>query len=130
RDASGGFVAWSSIGPYSDVPADGDLVQIKLENQVVPAGAVAAYVHVTSSGSAAWVEGTRAIITQGAALPDYFDGDTEDGESDNESHYRWTGEPHASTSEKYLPALDIGDSDNWNIIEQYRHDGTGWVKVE
>src|SRR5699024_518295 len=60
----------------------------------------------------------------------YFDGDTPDGATDNESHYRWTGEPHASTSEKYLPALDIGDSDNWNIIEQYRHDGNGWVKVE
>lgn len=27
-------------------------------------------------------------------------------------------------------AGDIGASDNWNIIEQYRHDGTGWVKVE
>lgn len=60
----------------------------------------------------------------------YFDGDTPSGATDNESHYRWTGTPHASTSEKYLPALDIGDSDNWNVIEQYRHDGTGWVKVE
>src|SRR5699024_1974996 len=60
----------------------------------------------------------------------YFDGDTESGTTDNESHYRWTGTPHASTSEKYLPALDIGESDNWNIIEQYRHDGNGWVKVE
>src|SRR5699024_8872349 len=60
----------------------------------------------------------------------YFDGDTEDGTTDNESHYRWTGPAHASTSEKYLPALDIGDSSNWNIIEQYRHDGNGWVKVE
>src|SRR5699024_8964837 len=60
----------------------------------------------------------------------YFDGDTPDGATDNESHYRWTGEPHASTSEKYLPALDIGESSNWNIIEQYRHDGNGWVKVE
>src|SRR5699024_1791152 len=60
----------------------------------------------------------------------YFDGDTESGTTDNESHYRWTGEPHASTSEKYLPALDIGESSNWNVIEQYRHDGNGWVKVE
>src|SRR5699024_7273138 len=60
----------------------------------------------------------------------YFDGDTEDGATDNESHYRWTCEPHASPSEKYLPALDIGESDNWNVIEQYRHDGTGWVRVE
>lgn len=59
-----------------------------------------------------------------------FNGDTESGTTDNESHYRWTGTPHASTSEKYLPALNIGDSDTWNVIEQYRHDGTGWVKVE
>lgn len=69
------------------------------------------------------------MIALGPLMP-YFDGDTPSGETDNESHYRWTGEPHASTSEKYLPALDIGDSDNWNVIEQYRHDGTGWVKVE
>ena len=65
-----------------------------------------------------------------AKIESYFDGDTPSGATDNEPHYRWTGTPHASTSEKYLPALDIGDSDNWNVIEQYRHDGTGWVKVE
>src|SRR5699024_883158 len=69
-------------------------------------------------------------IAEVASPRPYFDGDTEDGATDNESHYRWTGTPHASTSEKYLPALNIGDSDNWNIIEQYRHDGNGWVKVE
>src|SRR5699024_1290341 len=56
-----------------------------------------------------------------ASVVEHFDGDTEDGATDNESHYRWTGEPHSSTSEKYLPALNIGESDNWNIIEQYRH---------
>ena len=65
-----------------------------------------------------------------STVGEYFSGDTEDGETDNESHYRWTGTPHASTSEKYLPALNIGDSDNWNVIEQYRHDGNGWVRVE
>ena len=65
-----------------------------------------------------------------AKIESYFDGDTPSGTTDNESHYRWTGTPHASTSERYLPALNIGDSDNWNVIEQYRHDGTGWVKVE
>ncbi|MGP5725838.1 hypothetical protein ACTXOR_08620 [Arthrobacter rhombi] len=60
----------------------------------------------------------------------YFDGDTESGETNNDSHYRWTGAPHASTSVKYLPALDIGESDTWNVTEQYRHDGEGWVRVE
>lgn len=69
-------------------------------------------------------------LVQDDVAADPFNGDSPSGESDNESHYRWTGEPYASTSEKYLPALDIGDSDNWNVIEQYRHDGTGWVKVE
>ena len=70
------------------------------------------------------------LVQSETAPPFPFNGDTESGETNNESHYRWTGEPYASASEKYLPALDIGDSDNWNVIEQYRHDGTGWVKVE
>ena len=133
RDSDGTFIAWSNIGPSSAVPANGALVQLKLENQMVPAGATQVYVHVTNStpaGAGDWVEGTRAFITQGATLPAYFDGDTPSGATDNEPHYRWTGTTHASTSEKYLPALTIGDSDNWNIIEQYRHDGTGWVRVE
>ena len=86
-------------------------------------------------GSKHWMEEPVFAVADSEAdalaqIAAYFDGDTEDGATDNESHYRWTGEPHASTSEKYLPALNIGDSDNWNIIEQYRHDGTGWVKVE
>lgn len=68
------------------------------------------------------------MISRGELSP-YFDGDTESGETDNESHYRWTGTPHESTSEKYLPATD-GLSDKWNVTEQYRHDGTGWVQVE
>ena len=133
RDSAGTFIAWSAIGPAVTVPANGPLTQLKLENQIVPAGATQVYVHVTNStasGAGDWVEGTRAFITQGETLPEFFDGDTTDGATDNESHYRWAGEPHASTSEKYLPALNIGESDNWNVIEQYRHDGTGWVKVE
>src|SRR5699024_4010639 len=81
-----------------------------------------------STATTAWWD--SITIEEGSTSGAYFDGDTEDGATDNESHYRWTGTPHASTSEKYLPALNIGDSDNWNVIEQYRHDGTGWVKVE
>ena len=131
RTASGGFAAWSSIGPYVSVPADGDLVELKIEAQTVPSNAAYAYVHTTSApGVGTWIEGTRAMFEVSPTVSTYFDGDTPSGATDNESHYRWTGTPHASTSEKYLPALDIGDSDNWNIIEQYRHDGTGWVKVE
>src|SRR5699024_9671400 len=101
---------------------------------------VVARFHGSSSGAApangdvytdAWM--VAVGDTEGEArsrVATYFDGDTEGGATDNESHYRWTGEPHASPSEKYLPALNIGDSDNWNVIEQYRHDGTGWVRVE
>ncbi|HCG55320.1 hypothetical protein, partial [Brevibacterium sp.] len=65
----------------------------------------------------------RSIVGQ------YFDGDTPSGTTNNESHYRWTGTSHASTSEKYLPATD-GLSENWNVTAQYRHDGNGWVEVE
>lgn len=60
----------------------------------------------------------------------YFDGDTTDGATDNDPHYRWTGTPHASTSEKYLPALDIGDDGTWNVTEQYRFQSGEWVQVE
>ena len=81
-----------------------------------------------STVTPAWWDGLT--IEEGTTTGEFFDGDTPSGETDNESHYRWTGTPHASTSEKYLPALNIGDSDNWNVIEQYRHDGTGWVRVE
>ena len=85
------------------------------------------FVNGSSTTSVYW---DSVLIQESSTSGDYFDGDTPSGVTDNESHYRWTGEPHASTSEKYLPALDIGESSNWNIIEQYRHDGTGWVKVE
>lgn len=88
-------------------------------------------VWMTGSVGAASILYMEALTVEwGTTSGTYFDGDTPSGVTDNESHYRWTGTPHASTSEKYLPALDIGDSDNWNVIEQYRHDGTGWVKVE
>ena len=84
-------------------------------------------IHDGSAGVSYWDSMT---IEEGVTSGAPFDGDTPSGATDNESHYRWTGTPHASTSEKYLPALDIGESSNWNIIEQYRHDGTGWVRVE
>lgn len=42
-----------------------------------------------------------------AAIEAYFDGDTPDGATDNDPHYRWTGAPHASSSEKYLPATPL-----------------------
>lgn len=84
-------------------------------------------VSTTAATPTYWAD---VVLEEGATPSEFFDGDTPSGTTDNESHYRWTGTPHASTSEKYLPALDIGASDNWNVIEQYRHDGTGWVKVE
>src|SRR5699024_7076220 len=96
----------------------------------VPVTATSAALYLGNGNSETPVWWDSIDIAEVASPRPYFDGDTEDGATDNESHYRWTGTPHASTSEKYLPALNIGDSDNWNIIEQYRHDGTGWVKVE
>ncbi len=145
------LIFYSSTGsqisaPYlTDVTALGSNY-VGLDGAVeVPAGAVSArlYAYLYSNASGAKPSTGQALVTDAwlailahseatalAAVTTYFDGDTSSGESDNESHYRWTGTPHASTSEKYLPALDIGDSDNWNVIEQYRHDGTGWVKVE
>ena len=112
---------------------------------LAPAGTaqVRTYLYLYSDASGTKPSAGQALVTDGWVVDDagseaealarvvtYFDGDTPSGESDNESHYRWTGTPHASTSEKYLPALTIGDSDSWNITEQYRHDGSGWVKVE
>lgn len=84
-------------------------------------------VSTTSATPTYW---TDVVIEEGASPSEFFDGDTPSGTTDNEPHYRWTGAPHASTSEKYLPALDIGESDNWNVTEQYQHDGTGWKRVE
>ncbi len=132
--------------PYTSGPVDALGAWTKVSGAVqVPANAATAvtyfYMYSDAAGSAP-LQGARYRFDAWAVVPasteagalagiaTYFDGDTPNGATPNESHYRWTGTPHASTSEKYLPALDIGDSDNWNVIEQYRHDGTGWVKVE
>lgn len=108
---------WTRI--YLTMTAAGDATVVRFQSYLRSA--------TLQSGDTLDLDGE--VIARGQLSP-YFDGDTEDGTTNNESHYRWTGEPHASTSEKYLPALDIGESSNWNIIEQYRHDGNGWVKVE
>src|SRR5699024_6633812 len=92
----------------------------------VPASATRAQLRVQMySGSAAslpagrrlWADDAVMVVAESeasalAAVATYFDGDTPSGATDNESHYRWTGTPHASPSEKYLPALDIGESSN------------------
>ena len=144
RNSAGSAIGSSPyLTPYSDTSSAFRYLSGAAQ---APAGTVAAdpyfYAFDTSSGSVGPVAGTQISFdgwslvvsaTEAGALSavgTYFDGDTSSGATDNESHYRWAGEPHASISEKYLPALDIGDSSNWNIIEQYRHDGTGWVKVE
>src|SRR5699024_3272437 len=131
RTSSGGFAAWSAIGPSVSVPADGDLVELKIEGQTVPVGAAFAYVHTTSApGVGTWVEGTRAMFEVSPTVSPYFDGDTTDGLTDNEPHYRWTGTPHASASEKYLPAIPASGSDAWNITEQWQYTSAGWKPVE
>lgn len=95
----------------------------------VPADAKTFFVRAMNGSTQDTVRLSYVSFEEGAANGEYWDGDTPSGETDNESHYRWTGEPHASTSEKYLPATD-GLSDKWNVTEQYRHDGTDWVQVE
>src|SRR5699024_92512 len=42
-----------------------------------------------------------------ASVVTYFDGDTPDGNTDDDPHYRWTSTPRASASEKYLPARSL-----------------------
>src|SRR5699024_679808 len=103
------------------VPASATRAQLRVQMYAGSATSLPA-------GRRLWVDDAVMVVAESeagalAAVSTYFDGDTPSGVTDNDPHYRWTGEPHASTSEKYLPALDIGDSSNWNIIEQYRHDG-------
>ena len=132
RNSSGAFQSWSADGPSTDLPADGDLVELKIENVTVPSGAAYAYVHTRGplEGQGNWVEGTHAQVVKSSTVGEYFSGDTEDGETDNEPHYRWTGTPHASTSEKYLPAIPDSGSDAWNITEQWQYTSSGWKPVE
>lgn len=65
------------------------------------------------------------MIALGQLAP-YFDGDTEDGPTDNDPHYRYAS---TGTSEKYLPATE-GLSSNWNVTEQYRFVNGAWENVE
>src|SRR5699024_1444024 len=132
RNSWGAFQSWSADGPSTALQADGDLVELKIENVTVPSGAAYAYVHTRGplEGQGNWVEGTHAQIVKSSSIPDYFDGDTPSGATDNESHYRWTGTPHASTSEKYLPAIPDSGSDAWNITEQWQYTSAGWKPVE
>src|SRR5699024_10605671 len=132
RNSWGAFQSWSADGPSTALQADGDLVELKIENVTVPSGAAYAYVHTRGplEGQGNWVEGTHAQIVKSSSIPDYFDGDTPSGATDNESHYRWTGTPHASTGEKYLPAIPYSGSDAWNITEQWQYTSAGWKPVE
>jgi hypothetical protein len=75
-----------------------------------------------------WWDGLSVV--EASAASTYFDGDTPSGATDNEPHYRWTGTPHASTSEKYLPAIPDSGSDAWNITEQWQYTSAGWKPVE
>ena len=101
-----------------------------------PPGAVSAEVGVrlaNAAGGAPELNATAHVDAVYFGVPTnetYFDGGTEDGETDDDPHYRWTGTPHASTSEKYLPALDIGDDSTWNVTEQYRYINGVWEQVE
>lgn len=125
RSDSGGHVAWSGNSPAVDVPVDGELVKVEIENMPVPAGASYALMHLSgiSAGEGEWVDLTDAVIVKGSTVPDFLAGDMESPSSKDQPHYRWTGEPHNSLSEKYLPATDFKPT------ARYRHNGTEWVDV-
>ena len=78
------------------------------------------------SGRRMWVDDATMVVADTesdalAAVESYFDGDTP---ASGDKHYRWTGTPHASTSEKYLPATAFKPTD------RYVHNGTEWEQVE
>ena len=56
-----------------------------------------------ASSSPVWVD--RVSIEEGSTSGEYFDGDTPDGATNDDPHYRWTGEPGGSASEKYFPEV-------------------------
>jgi hypothetical protein len=85
------------------------------------------YFMLTNGSSTVPVYWDSIIVEEGSGSGQYFDGDTPSGTSDNDPHYRWTGAPHASTSEQYLPEIGSGA---WNIIEQYQYTPDGWTQVE
>lgn len=127
RNASTGGYAYSVS---KSTPAPNKAGTTRLSHTfTVPAGfyGFIRLMNGSSSSSMWWDDIDLAEVSEPRP---YFDGDTEDGTTDNDPHYRWTGEPHASTSEKYLPALDIGDDGTWNVTEQYRFQNGGWVQVE
>lgn len=146
KDSSGATISGSSVTGYNALTANSNSFPASRyvgSGAQAPAGAVGFTIHVQyrsadgtaapPAGFVAHLDDVQCVVDDTevpvAGLSDYFDGDTESGATDDDPHYRWTGEPHASTSEKYLPATD-GLSSNWNVVAQYRHDGTGWVEVE
>jgi hypothetical protein len=97
RNAAGAFQAWSADGPSVDVPEDGGLVELKIEDISVPEGAAYAYVHTRGGlrGPGNWIEGTHALVEKSVSIGDYFDGDSP---RNGDLVYDWAGEPHASES--------------------------------
>ena len=75
----------------------------------VPADADALMVGVIMGASSAPVWLDRVSIEEGATSGEYFDGDTPDGATDDDPHYRWAGASRASASERYLPAVEAVD---------------------
>ncbi|MDN6458119.1 MAG: hypothetical protein L0K38_13960, partial [Yaniella sp.] len=147
-DSGGNEIGSSNLEPWR---VASDLENSVPANRIVgsspgqaPSGAVAFrlavwYRDVNGSdappaGFVAYIDGVHAASASSeagakSAVATYFDGDTTDGATDDDPHYRWTGTPHASTSEKYLPATE-GLSSNWNVTEQYRYMNGAWENVE
>src|SRR5690625_2044566 len=78
------------------------------------------------AGNRMWVDRVMAVRGESEASAvahseTYFDGDTPDGPTVNDPHYRYADD---GASEKYLPATEFKPTD------RYVHNGTEWEQVE
>ena len=141
RLAAGGFVqaavgfvrgSWSGPDAYAhrsaEVPNTPGTHRITVSGSV-PEDADHLVVALILGPSSEPVWFDRVSIEEGATSGEYFDGDTTDGATDEDPHYRWVGTAGTSASEQYLPAIEpvieYGDPliQNWQSVIVSERDG-------
>lgn len=130
RKLNVGYVSGSSvynynIGMSSQAPNQPGEYRISV-TATIPADAKAWFVRARSGSSVTPTYWTDVQVEEGSTATPFFYGDTPDGQTANEPHYRFRED---GTSEKYLPATE-GLSSNWNVTEQYRFINGAWENVE
>ena len=125
RTRYGGYTSWS-YAYSSSAPNEPGTHRVSVTFTLQP-NTEWWYFMLTNGSSTVPVYWDSIIVEEGSGSGQYFDGDTPSGTSDNDPHYRWTGTPHASTSEQFLPEIGSG---TWNITEQYQYTPDGWTQVE